>query len=143
MSIFKSDPLSALTPYLPETEVSFKASSGFRYRRVLVKINLFIFYGSPESLHKDVVVHAASAIHADPDPFLVQLFPVVIKGAKNGRQKVYHFRDGAAERKEYGVRQFTMQYHVLNSRKQSCYPVSETPLSSAKSKGKQPIRRTP
>jgi len=30
------------------------------------------------------------------------LFPVVINGAKNGRQKVYHFGDGVAERKGYG-----------------------------------------
>jgi hypothetical protein len=31
------------------------------------------------------------------------MFPVVINGAKNGRQKVYHFGDGVAEQKEYGV----------------------------------------
>ena len=31
------------------------------------------------------------------------VFPVVINGAKNGRQKVYHFGDSVAERREYGV----------------------------------------
>ncbi len=34
--------------------------------------------------------------------FNMSLFPVVINGAKNGRQKVYHFEDGVAERREYG-----------------------------------------
>ena len=34
---------------------------------------------------------------------LKPVFPVVINGAKNGRQKVYHFGDSVAERREYGV----------------------------------------
>ena len=39
--------------------------SGFPWRFVGMRINIFIFYGSPQPLHEDIVISPASMIHAD------------------------------------------------------------------------------
>jgi hypothetical protein len=52
-----------------EEKVFVQASTGFRDSHVLMKVNLFIFDRSPESLHEDIVIHPTPAIHADAFSF--------------------------------------------------------------------------
>ena len=55
--------MNAITQLLPNCSPS--AVEAGRDHGVLMEIDLFILDRSPEAFHKDVVVHAASAIHAD------------------------------------------------------------------------------
>jgi len=84
--------------HVVEEEVFFQASAGIRDHRVLVKINLFIFDRSPEALHKDVVVHAAPAIHADSDVFLLQPLDKIGTGKLDALIGIENLRSGEFER---------------------------------------------
>lgn len=53
-------------------EVSLQMTPGIRNRCVLVKVNFFVFYSSPEALNENVVKGPASAVHADSDVLVFQ-----------------------------------------------------------------------
>ena len=53
-------------------EVSLQMTPGIRNRCVLVKVNFFVFYSSPEALNKNIVEGPAAAVHADSDVLVFQ-----------------------------------------------------------------------
>jgi len=55
-----------------ESEVGSESRDRLLYRCVLLGIDLLVFDGTPETFHKDVVVHPTAAVHADHDPFRFQ-----------------------------------------------------------------------
>ena len=65
---------SAVQPLsIIEFEVLRQSFSGVPIYPVFPEVNLFIFHRSPQPLYKNVVVHPASAIHADSNPRCRQL----------------------------------------------------------------------
>jgi hypothetical protein len=77
-----------------EEEVFLQAPAGIRNHRVLVKINLFIFDRSPETFHKNIVIHATLAIHTDFDVFFLQPLDEIGTGKLGTLIGIENFRSG-------------------------------------------------
>ena len=84
-----------------EMEVSLQASAGFSDRQILMKINLLVFHRSPETLHKDVVINPAPAIHTNADVFSGEDFREIDAGKLNALIGIENLGPGNLQRPLY------------------------------------------